>query len=107
MCRKLCVLLTLTLILGVASTSYGLIVGNFEDAGLDGWWSNDGTLSQSATGATLDASAMQATTTLESTPPERNAPRGTSAISRRSTAARTSLRTADFHSSGLRCCLRR
>ncbi len=54
------VLLVFVLVWGMVSTSYGVVVGDFEDAGLDGWWSNDATLlSQSATGATLGASAMQ------------------------------------------------
>ena len=42
----------------------------------------------------LVTSRMLATTTLESTPPDRNAPTGTSLSRRRRTASRTSRRTA-------------
>ena len=46
----------------------------------------------------LVTSRMQATTTLESTPPDRNAPSGTSLSRRRRTASRTSPRTASASS---------
>ena len=61
--RKTCLYLAILLItLGTTANSFGdeVVVGNFEDAGLDGAWAGDGmTLSQSTTGATLGSQAVQ------------------------------------------------
>lgn len=62
MCRRISLFVCLFTALALVSIGYGyggsVVVGNFE-TGLDGWFSNDATLSQSTTGATLDSSAMQ------------------------------------------------
>lgn len=52
-------LLTLTLLLALSTASYAAVVGDFEDVTLDGWWSNDATLSQGMSGVTLGSSSMQ------------------------------------------------
>jgi hypothetical protein len=59
MCKIINFLPILALILCAVSPSYGIVVGDFEDDTLDGWWSDDGTLSQSAIGATVGDWAMQ------------------------------------------------
>jgi hypothetical protein len=57
MIRKYC-LVSLVLALSLASTSFGLVIGDFED-GLDGWAAQDATLTLGPTGTTLGASALQ------------------------------------------------
>jgi len=54
MCKRL---VSFVLVLGLVSTSYGVVVGDFET--VDGWKPADATLSLSPTGATIGASALQ------------------------------------------------
>ena len=63
MCKKLCFLISFVLVLGLASTSYGIVIGDFEDQ-MDGWVKADPcdpniVLSYSTTGATLGAKSLK------------------------------------------------
>jgi hypothetical protein len=49
---------SVVLVLSLASTSFGLVIGDFE-GGLDGWAAKDATLTLSPTGATRGAEALQ------------------------------------------------
>ncbi len=55
--RKTYSLLSLVLVLGLISSSYGALIGDFE-TGLDSWAAADAAISQSPTGATVGSSAM-------------------------------------------------
>ena len=45
--------------LGLASSSFGIVIGDFE-GGLDGWYANGtNTMTMTATGATVGAGAVQ------------------------------------------------
>ncbi|MBE0534853.1 MAG: LamG domain-containing protein [Phycisphaerae bacterium] len=57
MCKQ--ALYFIVLLFAIVPAALGIVVGDFE-TGLDGWWSENAALSQSATGATVGASAMQA-----------------------------------------------
>jgi hypothetical protein len=50
--------LVIALVFAIASTTHAVVIGDFE-TGLDGWWSDDATISQTATGATTGSSALQ------------------------------------------------
>jgi hypothetical protein len=56
--RKTYCLVSVVLVLSLASTSFGLVIGDFE-GGLDGWSAKDAALTLGATGATLGAGALQ------------------------------------------------
>ena len=56
--RRLICFVSLVMTLALASGSYGVVVGNFE-SGLDNWAPKDAALTQSTTGATTGAKAMQ------------------------------------------------
>jgi len=58
--RKMYSLLSLVLVLGLVSSSYGVLISDFE-GGLDGWYTDqwtDGTVSQSTIGATSGTGSM-------------------------------------------------
>lgn len=57
MLRSLCLSLCILVMLSFVSTSYGVVIGDFEGS-LDGWFSNDGTLSQSTEGVTTGSGSM-------------------------------------------------
>ncbi len=58
MSKQLIYLISFVLALGLVSTGYGYVVGDFEGS-LDGWGLGGATLSQSPTGATSGTGAMQ------------------------------------------------
>ncbi|UCC96488.1 MAG: hypothetical protein JSW66_11665 [Phycisphaerales bacterium] len=66
MCKKLIVLIASIMGLGLVSTGYGTVIGDFEDGSLDGWgpaWDGSPVLASSTTGVTSGSGSLSVTTT--------------------------------------------
>lgn len=61
MCKKLTYLASFIVLLGLASTNYGVVIGDFEEGSMDNWgatWEGSPVFANSTTGATLGSESL-------------------------------------------------